>query len=96
MNFRAAVTRGRACGLLAVIMAAAVACGGGSSHHDDMQAPTVPVAMASKFAATALVADTAGAAAHVDANLVNAWGVAFNPTGFVWGRQQRQQHLHLV
>lgn len=84
MNFRAAVTRGRACGLLAVIMAAAVACGGGSSHHDDMQAPTVPVAMASKFAATALVADTAGAAAHVDANLVNAWGVAFNPTGFVW------------
>jgi uncharacterized protein (TIGR03118 family) len=23
-------------------------------------------------------------AEHVDANLVNAWGVAFNPTGFVW------------
>ena len=30
------------------------------------------------------MADVAGAAAHVDANLVNAWGVAFNPNGFVW------------
>jgi uncharacterized protein (TIGR03118 family) len=35
------------------------------------------------YAATALVADTAGAA-HTDANLVNGWGVAFNPNGYVW------------
>lgn len=86
MNFRAAVIRGRACGLVAVVMAVAVACGGGYGGSDDNMTPvpTVPVASASKFATTALVADVAGAAAHVDANLVNAWGVAFNPNGFVW------------
>lgn len=89
MNFRATVIRGRACGLVAVVMAVAVACGGGYGGSDYngnnmTPVPTVPVASASKFAATALVADVAGAAAHVDANLVNAWGVAFNPNGFVW------------
>src|SRR6187431_3415297 len=54
-----------------------VACGG---SDDDMG-----------YAAKILVADTAGAtnpyggsSAHVDANLVNAWGIAFNPQGFVW------------
>ena len=32
-----------------------------------------------------LVADTAAAqAGNIDPNLVNAWGVAFNPFGFVW------------
>ena len=31
-----------------------------------------------------LVSDQAGVAAHQDANLVNAWGIAFNPFGFVW------------
>ena len=31
-----------------------------------------------------LVSDGAVAADHVDPNLVNAWGVAFNPFGFVW------------
>ena len=43
------------------------------------------------YAATLLVADTAAAAnpyggssAHVDPNLVNAWGIVFNPQGFVW------------
>ena len=37
-----------------------------------------------KFMATNLVSDGTPAAAHTDANLVNAWGIAFNPTGFVW------------
>ena len=43
------------------------------------------------YVATILVADTAtmanpygGSSAHVDAHLVNAWGIAFNPQGFVW------------
>ncbi|MGN6526523.1 MAG: TIGR03118 family protein [Burkholderiaceae bacterium] len=36
------------------------------------------------YHATALVSDVAGAAAHQDAHLVNAWGLAFNPTGFSW------------
>jgi len=31
-----------------------------------------------------LVSDGSIAADHTDANLVNAWGVAFNPFGFVW------------
>ena len=31
-----------------------------------------------------LVSDQAGVADHQDANLKNAWGVAFNPFGFVW------------
>src|SRR6185503_1924243 len=28
--------------------------------------------------------DVPGAAEHTDPNLVNGWGVAFNPFGFVW------------
>jgi uncharacterized protein (TIGR03118 family) len=32
---------------------------------------------------TALV-ENAGTASNIDPNLVNGWGVAFNPTGFVW------------
>jgi uncharacterized protein (TIGR03118 family) len=31
-----------------------------------------------------LVSDQAGVADNLDANLVNGWGVAFNPNGFVW------------
>ena len=31
-----------------------------------------------------LVSDLPGVAPHVDAHLVNGWGVAFNPNGFVW------------
>ncbi len=31
-----------------------------------------------------LVADLAGVGEHTDSNLVNAWGVAFNPFGPVW------------
>ena len=36
------------------------------------------------YAVTPLVSDAAVPAAFVDANLKNAWGVAFNPNGFVW------------
>jgi uncharacterized protein (TIGR03118 family) len=65
-----------------------VACGG---HDNPMQPPVVmpppvvqPTVLAN-FKITSLVADTAAAgAAHTDANLVNAWGIAFNPAGFVW------------
>lgn len=31
-----------------------------------------------------LVSDRAGAAEHMDPNLVNPWGIAFNPFGLVW------------
>lgn len=58
----------------------AVAACGGSDDDNDMA-----------YVARILVSDTAAAgnpygssSAHVDANLVNAWGIAFNPQGFVW------------
>ena len=31
-----------------------------------------------------LVSDGAVPADHTDSNLVNPWGIAFNPNGFVW------------
>ena len=36
------------------------------------------------YEVTNLVSDIAGEALHTDTNLVNPWGVAFNPNGFVW------------
>jgi uncharacterized protein (TIGR03118 family) len=36
------------------------------------------------YVAHNLVSDGSVAADHTDANLVNAWGIAFNPTGPVW------------
>jgi uncharacterized protein (TIGR03118 family) len=38
----------------------------------------------SVFRVTNLVSDGAVPARHIDANLVNPWGIAFNPTGYVW------------
>lgn len=38
----------------------------------------------STFSITNLVSDQPGVATHVDPNLRNAWGVAFNPTGVSW------------
>ncbi|OEZ80693.1 hypothetical protein JAB8_53480 [Janthinobacterium sp. HH106] len=63
-------------GFVIALAAALFACGGGHHHHP----PAV-----SAYAATSLVSDKpAVPAAHTDPNLVNAWGVAFNPRGFVW------------
>ena len=73
--------------LAACAGALAVAACGGSDDDDGM-----------RYAATILVSDTAAAAnpyggssAHVDPNLVNAWGIAFNPHGFVWVRTQARR-----
>ena len=75
-------------GWVATIAAAAgllSACGGGGNDNG------MSTGTGMSYAATSLVTDVAGAAnpystsqAHVDAHLVNAWGVAFNPQGFVW------------
>jgi uncharacterized protein (TIGR03118 family) len=45
-----------------------------------------PAAMADSpaYQVRNLVADEPGAAEHTDPNLVNGWGVAFNPFGVVW------------
>jgi hypothetical protein len=57
-----------------------LACGGGDddSHHHGMT-----------YVATSLVTDVNSSSNpysgdHVDSNLVNSWGIAFNPQGFVW------------
>jgi uncharacterized protein (TIGR03118 family) len=74
-------------GLFAVSLGAAVAsCGGGGGSNMSTSSPPPPVmppVAASVFATTPLVSDGPGAV-HTDPNLVNAWGIAFNPTGFVW------------
>jgi uncharacterized protein (TIGR03118 family) len=61
---------------MAALVFASLASCGGHDHHDG--------ARLVQFHVTALVSDGAVAAAHVDANLKNPWGVAFNPNGFVW------------
>lgn len=53
-------------------VASLVACGGSGSVE------------VKSFTATTLVSDGAVSAPHTDANLKNAWGIAFNPKGFVW------------
>jgi uncharacterized protein (TIGR03118 family) len=58
-------------------LAILVSCGGG---NDNGSGPATP----QTFATTAVVSDGATPAAHTDVNLKNAWGVAFNPKGFVW------------
>jgi uncharacterized protein (TIGR03118 family) len=70
--------------LIGILFGAGIAaCGGGD---DDDDAPPAPV-VTSTCATAALVADVAPAA-NVDRNLLNAWGIAFNPTGFVWVANQ--------
>jgi uncharacterized protein (TIGR03118 family) len=74
------------------------ACGGGGGDAGSTApAVTTPsvgttsstTATVTAYAMTNLVADSNAASSPVhgafaDANLVNAWGVAFNPQGFVW------------
>ncbi|CAD6555752.1 hypothetical protein LMG27952_05912 [Paraburkholderia hiiakae] len=70
-----------ACG---AAIATLVSCGGGSGSSSNTSSNSTSAPVQSSFAATALVSDGAVAAAHVDGNLKNPWGVAFNPNGFVW------------
>ncbi len=41
-------------------------------------------AAATRYQQTNLVSDVAMPGVHTDSNLVNAWGIVFNPTAFVW------------
>lgn len=80
--------------LMAGLACAAVGCGGGGGSSDGgmpnggytptpTPAPTPTPTSGMNYAATALTSDD-GTAAHMDADLVNAWGLAFNPTAFAW------------
>ena len=47
-------------------------------------APAALADQEGRYAVRKLVSDQPNVAEHQDANLVNAWGIAFNPFGFVW------------
>jgi uncharacterized protein (TIGR03118 family) len=72
--------------VLSLTLAATLtACGGGGYGGGDTPvAPTPPMVSNTLFTTTSLVADAGSGAAHTDAKLINPWGIAFNPTGFVW------------
>jgi uncharacterized protein (TIGR03118 family) len=75
--------------IIAAVFAGALlaACGGGYGGGGGSYMPPaapMPTVVAS-YKSTSLVTDTATAGvANTDAKLVNAWGIAFNPAGFVW------------
>ena len=71
-------------GLSLIVLGATVAACGGGDDHPATPPVVPPPTITSAFTTKAVVADAGTAAAHTDANLVNAWGIAFNPTGFVW------------
>ena len=71
-------------GLSSVVLGAFLAsCGGGHDDHMGNGGGMTPT-ITSTFATKTLVADQGTDAAHLDTHLVNAWGIAFNPTAFVW------------
>ncbi|QRR08188.1 TIGR03118 family protein [Burkholderia sp. MS455] len=67
--------------MMALVLTSVVACG--SSSH------------VSQYKVGVLVSDGALPAAHVDTNLKNPWGIAFNPKGFVWVADNGTQHATL-
>ena len=66
--------RGIACAAFTLVTSATLA-------HDD---PGRGHHSSSSYASEVLVSNGALPANFTDPNLINAWGVAFNPTGFVW------------
>ena len=69
-------------------VAALAACGGGGGGDSGPAAPAPGVGTQS-YAATNLISDVNTssnpyATSNVDTHLVNAWGIAFNPNGYVW------------
>ncbi|MEP6938981.1 MAG: TIGR03118 family protein [Rudaea sp.] len=62
---------------LAMTLGLALACAGANSAANEHSSHAF-------YTAHNLVSDGTVAADHVDPNLINAWGVAFNPFGFVW------------
>jgi len=69
-------TRGRSLARLAMALATGVALLGATAVRADPQGD--------RYQQHNLVSDGGVTADHPDANLVNAWGVAFNPFGPVW------------
>ena len=71
--------------VLSMIATLAAACGAaptdGDAQEGNVSEQDITKHLSVKLARTDLVSDEAGKAATTDANLKNAWGIAFNPTG---------------
>jgi hypothetical protein len=81
MNIHRTATAWLAAGFGACVL---VACGGGGGGDYNMgNSSTGSTGNGMSYAATNLVSDASGTS-FTDPNLVNAWGIAFNPQGFVW------------
>jgi uncharacterized protein (TIGR03118 family) len=72
-------------GVAGISACALVACGGGGGGggYNVNGSSTGGTTSGTSYAATTVVSD-AGATPYTDARLINAWGIAFNPQGFVW------------
>ena len=71
----------RCAGLAAIIVSGLMmGCGGGGSSSSSNSYGGGGMV---GYTATALVSDGSGTP-HTDSNLVNGWGVAFNPNGYAW------------
>lgn len=75
--------------LAGLIVAGLAGCngggGGGDSGYNSGVGQSVPnMGSGTAYKVSNLVSDGGVAAPHTDTNLVNAWGLAFNPKGFVW------------
>lgn len=66
------------------LAASLAACGGSDYGSSPPPVAQPPMASNTLFTVTSLVVDSGASAAHTDAKLINSWGIAFNPTGFVW------------
>ena len=88
----------RACIVAVLLSATLAACGGGDSYGDAIptEPPPAPLPVpASTYAALSLVVDNAATPGYagetdrkIDPSLLNAWGLAFNPTGVAWVANQ--------
>jgi len=65
--------------------------GSGAYGGSSSQSASLTVNPPSAYSNTVLVADVAGTARTVDANLVNPWGVAFGPTTFAWAANNHSE-----
>ena len=89
MNIRFPSGPALAAGIAAMIAGALLAAcgggygGGGTRDMAPAPPPIPPVVAACKAPSRGTDTATAGVA-NTDAKLVNAWGIAFNPAGFVW------------
>jgi uncharacterized protein (TIGR03118 family) len=70
---------------IAASLLALAACGGyggrGGGGYNSSSSSSAPI---TAYSASALASDQAATGVNVDANLVNPWGLAFMPQGFIW------------